>query len=126
MLLTGYLILLLGMAAVFDWRTGKIPNGICAGGLVAGFACGGSVAGSFLGIAFALYVGLSEKRFSGGDVKLMAGLGAIVGSNQLLVAYLCAMLFLYVYNCPRIRRPFAPWLLLGFLPVIVWRIGTEC
>lgn len=77
-------------AAIWDWRVRRIPNWLCVSGLVAGFllndwrfALGG------LGLALAIHLPLFAMRATGGgDVKLMAALGALLGVEQWLRVFL--------------------------------------
>lgn len=78
------------VAMVHDWRTRKIPNYLTLGGVVFGLALHGADAG-LRGAAFALLgavlcLGLPLVQFArgemgGGDVKLFAAVGAIVGPS---------------------------------------------
>jgi prepilin peptidase CpaA len=83
------LVLVLG-AAIYDVRYRRIPNWLTLGGVVAGVALNkfldsgrpGIFVSSLLGlaIAFGLYFVLYVLRaMGGGDVKLMAAVGAVVG-----------------------------------------------
>jgi prepilin peptidase CpaA len=89
----------LGCAAVAsDLRRGTIPNWLTAGGVTAGLACGlasegarglgwaaaGAVAGFALFFAMHALGGMG-----GGDVKLMAAFGALLGPSGILM---CALL----------------------------------
>jgi prepilin peptidase CpaA len=90
------MLLLMGWAAVIDWRERRIPNWIngllIAGGLVQSwFAAhtvtpGQSVLGLLVGAAlpFALFV---LGAAGAGDVKLMAGAGAWLGPQGALALY---------------------------------------
>ncbi len=88
----------LGLAAVIeDLRRREIPNWIPVAALVGGFACQvadkgwsgfgvsalGAVAGFGVFLVFYLLGGMG-----GGDVKLMAGFGALLGAGRLLEAAL--------------------------------------
>lgn len=123
-MLTAYLILLLSLAALWDWRTGRIPFELCIAGLVIGFGCGESVGGSFLGLCAAFWVLLPwSVRFhlAPGDQKLLAATGAIVGPLQFVLIYCIALMWMLIAPS-RIVRPFAPIWLLAALPVIAWRL----
>jgi prepilin peptidase CpaA len=86
-----------GAAAVQDLATRRISNWIPAAGLAGGLgwhvatsgwrgllaAAGGAAAGFGILLVFYLLGGMG-----GGDVKLMAGLGALVGAGRLLEAAL--------------------------------------
>lgn len=82
------LVCLVSAAGISDLRTRRIPNWLTLSGVLAGLAMnsflfgfnglGQSAAG--LGLAFGVYIMLYTLRAMGaGDVKLMAGVGAIVG-----------------------------------------------
>jgi prepilin peptidase CpaA len=106
-------VLVTALAALLDWRTGRIPNWLTLGSLAAapiahgafGLAGGGwSAAGEALGLSLlgvivcsivplVLYRG---NAIGGGDVKLLAALGAVlrpmVGMEAQLYAYIVAAL----------------------------------
>lgn len=92
------LVALLVAAAVIDWRTYRIPNWLTAGGMVFGLlyntAAHGFMAGLLpalggLGIGLVLLLPLYALRVMGaGDVKLMAMVGAFIGSSEILYAVL--------------------------------------
>jgi prepilin peptidase CpaA len=78
------------VAAVFDFRTRRIPNWLCAAGLVLGFV-GQSTREAALGAGLALliYIPLFALRaVGGGDVKLMAAVGAIAGPSAWIAIFL--------------------------------------
>jgi prepilin peptidase CpaA len=75
-------------AAVLDARTGRIPNPLTAGALILGLALGalhGGVwglvhcAAGALALAFVPLLLFWRGAMGGGDVKLLAALGALVG-----------------------------------------------
>lgn len=79
------------LAAAFDVREGRLPNWLTLGGLVAGLVLGafggwvglGWAAGG-AAVAFALALPLFLLGgFGGGDVKLLAAVGALVGLDDL-------------------------------------------
>jgi prepilin peptidase CpaA len=83
------LVLMVGIAAVYDVRFRRIPNWLVLTGLVLGlglntylFEWRGARASLLgIGLAFLIYVPLYLLRGMGaGDVKLMAAIGAIVGA----------------------------------------------
>lgn len=82
------LLLVVIIASVFDARYRRIPNWLVLAGALAGFAASTvssgwhGLLGSLLGFltGFALYLPLYVVRArGGGDVKLLAAIGAIVG-----------------------------------------------
>jgi prepilin peptidase CpaA len=84
-------------AAAIDLRSRQIPNwltlsGVCAGLLLNGYVSGlpgvgKSLAGIFVG--FGVYFVLYRLRaIGGGDVKLMAAVGAIVGPGTWIAVFL--------------------------------------
>ena len=82
------IILIAGLAAIYDLRSRRIPNWISLSGAILGLSLNASLAGWFglraalLGAGFALlvYVPLYMLRGMGaGDVKLMAAMGSLVG-----------------------------------------------
>ncbi len=93
------LVVLSCVAGLIDVRTRRIPNWLCAAGLVAGFAFqfhlhgarGLLTAVEGMGLALVIYVPLWLLRGMGaGDVKLMAALGAIAGPVHWFVLFLVA------------------------------------
>ena len=85
------------VAAVFDLRTRRIPNWLCAAGLAGGFACqialfhwaGAREATLGAGLALLIYIPLFALRaVGGGDVKLMAAVGSIAGPKAWLAIFL--------------------------------------
>lgn len=95
------LLALLTWAAVGDVLTRRIPNWLTFGLVVSGVACsfatfawltpGQALAG--LGVGFGLTFGLfCLGALGGGDVKLMAGVGAWLGAKPVLVVFALAAL----------------------------------
>lgn len=128
----------LGCAAVAcDLRQGAIPNWLPAGGVAAGLACGlwaGGASGlgvatAGAGVGFLVFLLLHWMGgLGGGDVKLMAGFGALLGPSGILTAALLAaivgaLLAVALMAC-RPRRasiPYAPAIVLGAWLVLLGR-----
>jgi prepilin peptidase CpaA len=120
----------LGCAAVAaDLRYGIIPNWLTVAGVAAGLACGlwsggarglgSAAAGTAVGLLvfFVLHV---MGGMGGGDVKLMAGFGALLGPSGILEAALLAAIagallatavLLWRPRCASI--PYAPAIVIG-------------
>lgn len=86
-----------GLAALVDLRTGRIPNAVtvsmAAGGvtLAATGASGISIAASALGFVLGLLLMLPGHLLGAtgaGDVKLLAAVGAIIGPAEVVMAFL--------------------------------------
>lgn len=93
------LALLVVVAAVFDLRERRIPNWLTSSGAVAGLVIhfvksgwqGLKFAVLGLGLAFLIYLALFALRAAGGgDVKLMAAIGALSGASNWLVIFVFA------------------------------------
>ncbi|MEZ5354293.1 MAG: A24 family peptidase [Bryobacteraceae bacterium] len=96
-LLAALLILLCMVAAIWDWRLRIIPNWItvpvAAAGLAAQVWLGGTAglqqAAAGMGVAFLITVPLFVLRaLGGGDVKLMAASGVLLGPSQFGVLFI--------------------------------------
>jgi prepilin peptidase CpaA len=99
--LTIALVVLTLLAGVYDLRLRRIPNWLTVSGVAAGFVLQASVAGwgglraAALGTGVALLIHLplfALRVTGGGDVKLMAGVGAISGSSLFLVIFVVSAL----------------------------------
>jgi prepilin peptidase CpaA len=98
-LLRFLLVVLSCVAGIIDIRVRRIPNWLCAAGLLAGFgsriylqgAPGLLSAAEGMGLALLIYFPLWLLRGMGaGDVKLMAALGTIAGPVHWFVLFLVA------------------------------------
>lgn len=95
-------LLLVGAAAAIDHRTGFIPNRLTVTGMLVGIALavlGGGPLGGLLAVAGALAVALVPLllfhfgAMGGGDVKLFAALGALLGAAAALETELVSFVF---------------------------------
>lgn len=97
------LLLVVMTAALYDIRYRRIPNWLTAGGAGLGLALNAFLsqarAGMFkasligFGVAFAVYFALYALRaMGGGDAKLMAAVGAIVGWPNWLFLFLVTLI----------------------------------
>ncbi len=103
-------------AAGFDWRTGRIPNTLTLGALVlavpihAGLSPAGQtwtgVQNSLLGLgmcAFPFLIGWRLGWIAGGDVKLIAAMGALggleSGLESVFLGLFCAATFVFLRLC---------------------------
>ena len=100
---TGLLIVLLGFAAWFDWRTHRIPNVLSFGGILLGVLLNSLLPGTAalpwvsllagLVTGFVLFLPLYLLRALGAaDVKLMAMVGVFLGFPATLHAVLATLL----------------------------------
>ena len=87
------------VAALTDMRSRRIPNWLCATGVLLGFAvntyltgwAGLTSAGMGFGVALLIYVPLFALRaMGGGDVKLMAAVGALAGPTDWFTIFILA------------------------------------
>jgi prepilin peptidase CpaA len=98
LIMSAPMVALLAWAAVSDWSARRIPNWLtftlALSGLLQGFT-GGAAGVGFRGAALGLFVGFSLTfiyfalgAMCGGDVKLMAGVGAWLGPWGALQVFL--------------------------------------
>jgi len=133
-----WITIALGALAVFDdLRRRAISNWISGGALIAGLilnflargpygaamAAAGAAIGFALLVAFYLLGGLG-----GGDLKLMAGLGALLGPSAVLTAAVLGAIvgafmavFSIVFRRSQRAIPYAPALVLGAWMALVLR-----
>jgi prepilin peptidase CpaA len=119
----------LGLTAVVeDLARRRVPNWLTAGGVVAGLACaawggwhglGMAAAGALVGFLILLPFHWCG-AMGGGDVKLMAAYGALLGPSGILLAAVFTAVFgglsaagasLYNRRAPAV--PYAPAIVLG-------------
>ena len=90
------LLVLVAVSTVTDLKHRKIPNAWTAAGVVAGLALGvmqGQLGAAVLGLVVALAIGLplfAIGAVGGGDAKLVAAVGALMGPASLFSALLYA------------------------------------
>jgi prepilin peptidase CpaA len=119
--LKALLALVVITAAIFDFRFRHVPNWVTFSGLLLGIALNtillrseglwSSLEG--LGLAFLIYFPLYLLRgMGGGDVKLMAAVGAIAGPANWLRIFFFTLLFgavaaiILIFTKRRVRRTF--------------------
>lgn len=119
--LRALLALVVITAALFDLRWRRVPNSLTLPGLLLGILLNtilyqreglwSSLEG--LGLAFLIYFGLFLLRgMGGGDVKLMAAVGAIVGPGNWLRIFFLTLIFgavaaiILIFVKRRVRRTF--------------------
>jgi prepilin peptidase CpaA len=123
-------VVLMVVAAVLDLRSRRIPNVVTVAGIVAGLALrvplgldavGSGLLGLLLAVpAFAL------GALGGGDVKLLAGVGAFMGPRQLVGAcLLIALLGGVVALVESIRKGALRELLLNVYYMVMRLLSTE-
>jgi len=126
-------VLIAGIAAVTDWRTGHIPNWLTLPPLVIapivhGLAGGYqglllSVAG-IVGCGLVPYLIFRLKGMAGGDVKLFAAIGAVAGPFMGIEAQFYAFIFAALFALGRLAwqgkllRTLANTFYLGLNPVL--------
>jgi prepilin peptidase CpaA len=89
------------LAAVFDWRMGRIPNALNVTGLTVGLLAASLTAGAAglaesligTGIGLAILLPGFVLRFTGaGDVKLFAAIGSLAGPAMILRVFAASVL----------------------------------
>ena len=125
-------------AAAIDLRTRRVPNGLTAATAIAGLAAAatgvgltsltGAVIGGIVGFGL-LMPGYIWGGTGGGDVKLLAALGTLLGPNRIIVAFFATAISggLIALGIGAWRREFrnqtfayAPAIAIGTL-VALWR-----
>jgi prepilin peptidase CpaA len=118
-----------GLAAIDDLRRRNVSNAICIGGLIAGLGCGvwrsgwtglgAAAAGAAIGFLSFLIL-YWRGSMGGGDVKLMAAFGSLLGPSGILLAAVLAALFggllaaVGLLRSPRAASiPYAPAIVIG-------------
>lgn len=130
-------IWMLLLLAEVDYRTFLLPDILTVPLLIIGFAggaCGygfvgvqesalGAVIGYFLPVAVSLLiVGWKKDAFGGGDIKLLAALGAWLGVEGLLYVIVTASIAGMIYALMRRKKElaFGPMLALAGIVVAFW------
>lgn len=120
-----YIVIATGLlASVWDMKTMKIPNIITMGMMIIGLAVGISPYGDFKDSLFGMLIGLVAllpffylKGMGGGDVKLSAGFGALMGVkfiiNTLLIGTVlggvASLAYIMHYRRIGIKPPLLPY-----------------
>lgn len=126
-------VLILIKVAVTDWKTKKIPNiyiwAIAVLGCIRtlfgqqemfSFVCGFFI----VGVPMFLITLIRPGAFGGGDIKLMAVSGMVLGWEKCLSAFVCAVFFsgiycLFLIICKKSGRktafPMGPFFCLGMM-----------
>lgn len=127
----GLYVTLLCATSVWDLRHRRIPNGLCAALFVLGmpgssgvwFSVGGIVTASLPFLAAAL---LRPGSIGGGDWKLMAAAGVLLGAQGTLMALGIGFL---LAGCSGVIRhalgrngrfPIGPYLCVGIIGAVLW------
>ena len=127
MTMAWWLVALLGLAAsVEDLRTRRIPNWVTLGGAVAGIVCAASTGWRGLGMALTgAAVGFLVMwplhrcgAMGGGDVKLMAAFGTLLGPAGILAAAVFGAIAGAIWAVGAVLRgvrviPYAPAIVAG-------------
>ena len=129
--LKALLALIVITAAIFDGRWRRVPNWLTVPGVLLGIALNTILLGSEglrsslegLGLALVIYLALFLLRaMGGGDVKLMAAVGAIAGGSNWLSIFVLTLLFggvaaiILILARRRVRQTFQNmWLIIASL-----------
>lgn len=136
MLQTVLFVSLLMTASVFDVKKRIIPDTVCIGVVLTGLMCfePSRLLGCFSALPF-LIAALMNGNIGGGDVKLTAAAGVVLGIGGGIVAMiigLTAMLLFYAAYAitQRLRKrerqrafPLAPFLSIGFITAYLINTG---
>jgi prepilin peptidase CpaA len=127
----GFVIVFVCAAAWFDLRTQRIPNSLTVAGLAIALILRvplglAALLQGLAGLALALAVSLvlyAIRAIGGGDVKLLAGVGAFMGSSEILGALgLIAVLGAGFAVISVIRRGLLPLLIFNTIDLVKsWR-----
>lgn len=132
-----FFIWILILAAEIDWRTFLLPDILTVPLLIAGFAAAvsgngfvvaeesawGAVVGYVLPVMVSLLIVWRKKdAFGGGDVKLLAALGAWLGVEGLLYVIVAASVagMVYALVCRKKMLAFGPMLAWAGIGVAFW------
>lgn len=127
-------VVLMVVAAVLDLRSRRIPNVVTVAGIVAGLALRvplglDAVGSGLLGVGLGLLLAVPAfalGALGGGDVKLLAGVGAFMGPRQLVGAcLLIALLGGVVALVESIRKGALRELLLNVYYMVMRLLSTE-
>jgi prepilin peptidase CpaA len=119
----------LGCAAVAtDLYSRTIPNWLTGAGAAAGLVCGGWAAAAGMVVGFVIFAAAHWMGgMGGGDVKLMAAFGALLGPSQVITAAVLAaiagglMALVAVVCLKRKVIPYAPAIVCGAWLVLLGR-----
>lgn len=116
-------------AAIVDVRTGRIPDALTVGAL--GFGLGVSASQGAVALAWSILTVLAILALSlvsstrihigGGDMKLLAAIGALLGVLSALATVVIALAIVQLLP-PRISRPAAPAILAGVVAVVIFDV----
>ncbi|WP_297437379.1 prepilin peptidase [uncultured Clostridium sp.] len=105
-IIVGILILVTGISAYTDYKEGKIKNIICLGAVIFGISINlyiNGIAGAIFSIKgilipFAvLFILFAIRAFGAGDIKLLCGIGAIMGWQFAIDNFCIAMIVSLVF-----------------------------
>ncbi|HEX7478382.1 MAG TPA: A24 family peptidase [Polyangiales bacterium] len=131
----GCTLVVVALAAFFDTRTGRIPNlvtlpPLAAAPLVHGLVSGpGALGGSFLGAVLCAAVPallFVRGGMGGGDVKLFAALGALLGTQLGLEIELGSLWLAALCVCARLAWHGQLFAVLGYaLHALWWKLAPD-
>jgi len=123
--------LILGLACYYDFRIRQIPDWLTLPAIVAGLIlCPHNWTGVLAGGGCMYLVGLlgnllgKKECIGGGDLKLLAAIGAFVGWRLVLAVFFVApliLIFLPIFKGRSKTMPYAPYLALATLVVLLFK-----